>query len=47
MMKWDKDIFNRICDTVTHIIETTGIYILHCLPNKEAAEVCHKAIAKQ
>lgn len=47
IMKWDKDIFNRICDTVTHIIETTGIYILHCLPNKEAAEVCHKAIAKQ
>ena len=47
MMKWDKDIFNRICDTVTHIIETTGIYILHCLPNKEAAEVCHEAIAKQ
>lgn len=47
MMKWDKDIFNRICDTVTHIIETTGIYILHCLPNKEAAEVCHEVIAKQ
>ncbi len=47
VMKWDKGIFNRICDTVTHIIETTHIYILHCLPNKEAAEVCHKVIAKQ
>lgn len=45
-MKWDPDIFPRACDTCTKIVETTGIYILHCLPNKEAAEVCHKAISK-
>lgn len=45
-MKWDKDIFNYICDTVTKIIETTGIYTLHCLPNKEAAEICNKEISK-
>lgn len=44
-MKWDGDIFNSICDTVTQIVETTGIYILHCLPNREAAEVCHQMIA--
>jgi hypothetical protein len=43
-MKWDSDIFNNICDTITKLIETTGIYTLHCLPNKEAAEVCNKAI---
>lgn len=46
-MKWDKDIFNNVCNTITKLIETTGIYTLHCLPNKEAAEVCHKAIAKK
>ena len=45
-MKWDKDIFNNICNTVTKIIETTGIYTLHCLPNKEAAEVCNREISK-
>ena len=44
-MKWDKDIYNAICDTITKIIETTNIYTLHCLPNREAAEVCHQAIA--
>ncbi len=44
-MKWDEDIFNRICDSVTKIVETTGVYILHCLPNKEAAIVCNKAIS--
>lgn len=43
-MKWDEDIFNAICNTVTKIIETTGIYVLHCLPNREAAEVCAAAI---
>lgn len=45
-MKWDKAIFANVCDTVTKIVETTGIYTLHCLPNKEAAEVCNKAISK-
>ena len=45
-MKWESDIYNAICDTITKIVETTGIYTLHCLPNKEAAEVCYKAISK-
>lgn len=45
-MKWDSSIYNAICDTITKIVETTGIYTLHCLPNKEAAEVCYKAISK-
>lgn len=45
-MKWDKDIYNAICDTITRLIETADIFILHCLPDKEAAEVCHKAISK-
>ena len=44
-MKWDEDIFNRICNTVTRIVETTGIYTLHCLPNKEAAIICNETIA--
>lgn len=45
-MKWDNDIFNNICDTVTKVVETTGIYTLHCLPDKEAAILCHKAISQ-
>ena len=44
-LKWDVKIYRNICDTVTRIVETTGIYILHCLPNREAAEVCNAAIA--
>lgn len=45
-MKWDEDIFNRICNTVTKIIETTAIYTLHCLPNEESAILCNKTISK-
>ena len=46
-MRWDKEIYNAICDTITNIIETTNMYTLHCLPNKEAAEICHKEISKK
>lgn len=44
-LKWDVDINRNICGVVTKIVETTGIYILHCLPNREAAEVCNASIA--
>lgn len=45
-MKWDTEIYELICDTVKKIVETTDIYILHCLPNREAAEICNKTIRK-
>ncbi|RRC99129.1 hypothetical protein [Prevotella sp. OH937_COT-195] len=45
-MKWDKEIFNNVCNIITRIIETTKIYILHCLPDKESAILCHKEISK-
>ena len=45
-MKWDKDIFHGICDTVTRVIELTNCYTLHCLPDQEAAEICHKEISR-
>lgn len=45
-MKWDKKMYNAYCCTITKIIATTNIYILHCLPNKEAALLCHKEISK-
>ena len=43
-MKWDVDIFEHICDSVTKIVETTNIYTLHCLPNKESALLCKNHI---
>lgn len=46
-MKWDERLYRAVGDTITRIVETTPIYVLHCLPNKEAAEICHKEIAKE
>lgn len=45
-MKWDKELFRRVCDTVTKVVETTPNYILHCLPDKEAAILCNQTISR-
>jgi len=46
-MKWDNDIYSRLCDSITKVIATTPIYTLHCLPDEEAAWVCHDTITAQ
>jgi hypothetical protein len=43
-MKWDERIYSLLCDAITTIIETTPVYTLHCLPDAEAARVCHQAL---
>ena len=45
-MKWDPVIYNNLCNAVTRIIETTPVYTLHCLPDEEAARICHKALTQ-
>lgn len=46
-MKWDVPTYRRIGDTVSKIVgnKKVKVSILHCLPNREAAEVCNEAIA--
>lgn len=43
-MKWEKGIYSRICDSVTAVVSTTPIYVLHCTADPESAIVCHKTI---
>lgn len=45
-MKWDADIFNSICTTIGHLIEIIPTYVLHCLPDKASATLCHNTISK-
>ncbi len=45
-MKWDVQLYETICDVVTKVIETTPLYVLHCLPNEEAAKVCYQTISR-
>lgn len=46
-MKWDIDIYNNICSTISNIIEIKPIYTLQCLPNKDSAVLCHKTLLCQ
>lgn len=46
-MKWDMELFKRICQTLTEIVERVSVYILHCLPDRNSAEVCHETIARK
>lgn len=45
-MKWDETVYDYTVGAITKIIESTGMYTLHCLPNKNSAEVCAAAITK-
>ncbi len=45
-MKWDKEIYDHICNIVSEVISTTPVYTLHCLPDRESAELCCKTIAR-
>jgi len=44
-MKWDERLYDQLCNTISHLIATTPIYTMHCLPDREAAIVCHDAVA--
>ncbi|CCY82141.1 putative uncharacterized protein [Prevotella sp. CAG:1185] len=46
-MKWDKNIYNAICNNVIKVIEKVNVYTLYCLPNKNAAFICHNQISRQ
>lgn len=45
-IKWEPALYDQFMATVTQVIETTGFYMLHCRPDREAAVVCHQAIVK-
>lgn len=46
-MKWDSDTYQRLCDAITRIIETTPIFTLYCLPDKEAAQLSYSTITNK
>ena len=45
-MKWDKRVYCGICDSIAKFIETVRIWELGCLPNSEAAILCHDAVTR-
>ena len=45
-MAWNKEIQDNLYNILSQIIKVTPVYKLHCLPNKEAMEVCKKGITR-
>ena len=46
-MKWDKRVYNGICDSVARLVATVPLYTLECRPDQEAAELCHAAVTQR
>lgn len=45
-MKWDKRVYNGVCESIGELIRLVGMYELGCLPNAEAAILCHSTLTK-
>lgn len=45
-MKWDERVYKGVCDGIGELIRLVGMYELGCLPNAEAAILCHDTIAR-
>ena len=39
-MKWDEQLYQMVCQTSSRFVETTKVASIHCLPDREAVEVC-------
>ncbi|MBQ0073677.1 MAG: hypothetical protein KBT34_05745 [Prevotella sp.] len=39
-MKWDEELYQRVCKTVSLFVESTQVVTLHCLPDADSAHTC-------
>jgi len=43
-MKWDRRVYKGICDTISEVLRLCRLYELGCLPDAEAAHLCHDTV---
>lgn len=43
-LRQDKEIYTGILSAVTEVVSHIPVFLLNCLPNREAAELCRKAV---
>ena len=46
-MKWDRRVYDGVCDSVSRLVATVPLFTLGCRPDQEAAEVCHAEVTKR
>ncbi len=45
-MKWDERIYDSLCDGVSELLRLCPFFELGCLPNADAAHLCHDTVVK-
>ena len=45
VMKWDKALYDAVCETVGEAVQKVPSYALQCLPDEGAARLCHREVA--
>lgn len=45
-MRWDTRVFDDVCNTITRLVAAGCAYIMHCLPDEDAAWTCLNGINK-
>lgn len=45
-MKFDEVMGEQVCDTVCAVISAVKVFTLECLPDADAARVCHEAVTR-
>lgn len=43
-MRWDRRVFNGVCDGISELMRLCRVYELGCLPDAEAAHLCHDTV---
>lgn len=44
-MKWDREVYNQICSTISGILALIPVYHLGCLPDEAAAKLSYETIS--
>lgn len=44
VMKWDRRIYDGVCDTASTVALRVRSFKLHCLPDEEAAKLCYRIV---
>lgn len=46
-MKWDRRVYNGVCDTVSAIVGRVPFYVLGCLPDADAAQLSYQTLTQE
>ena len=46
-MKWDEELFGRLCDTISAVVSVVPVFRLNCKADRQAAQICFDAVSSK